>query len=374
MSRSQRVPFPFVPIGTLELHTKAVSTWQRLLEDIATARVEILFENYILVDRAAADALLNAFQSAVAQGARVRVLVDGAGSYAMTPALRERLQAVAEFQCFHPLRWTDLLLNFRKRIMTRTHRRIVVIDSKIAWTGGIAIANPWWHTATSPFRETMLRMTGPITAHFEIAFESLWNTKLGGLPQPQPQRPARDNEQCLLPQKAIALSCFRRSLNFQIGKAKQRVWIATAYFIPPLRLRRALRFAVERGVDVRLLLPGPNQHDHPNVRLASRRYYAQLLKHGVRLFEYQPSFQHAKAALFDDDWTLIGTPNLDRWSYLSNHEIAVGTRHVPLAAALGESFERDFESCREITLEMWKARALWNRFQESFFGIFDQAF
>lgn len=374
MSRSLRVPFPFVPLGTTELHVEATSTWKRLLEDIAAATEEVLFENYILVDGDAADALLHAFESAAANGARIYVMADGAGSHAMTPELMERLEAVADFHIFHPLRWTDLLLNFRKRIMTRTHRRILLIDGDVAWTGGLAICDAWWPEGNTPYRETMLRLTGSVVGQFRTAFFSLWGTKPKPLPPVAAQRPARNDEQRLLPQKAIALSCFRKTLRSRIGKAQNRVWIATAYFIPPLRLRRAMRIAVERGVDVRLLLPGPNLHDHPAVRLASRRYYAKLLKNGVRLFEYQPSFQHAKAAVFDEEWTIIGTPNLDRWSYLSNHEVAVDTKHAPLALQLSDAFEVDFKSCREITLEMWKARPLWSRFQESFFGIFDQAF
>jgi phosphatidylserine/phosphatidylglycerophosphate/cardiolipin synthase-like enzyme len=374
MSRSLRAPFPFVPLDTTELHIEATSTWKRLLEDIAAAREEVLFETYILVDGSAADALLEAFESAANNGARICVVADGAGSHAMTQALRERLEAVAEFHLFHPLRWTEVFLNFRKRIMTRTHRRIVLLDQTVAWTGGLAVADAWWPIGNTPYRETMLRVTGPVVAQFHSAFLSLWLGKAKPLPALQSQRPARNHEQRLLPQKAIALSCFRRTLRYRIAKSQQRAWIATAYFIPPLRLRRAMRFAAARGVDVRLLLPGPNLHDHPAVRLASRRYYAKLLKNGVRLFEYQPSFQHSKAALFDDDWTIIGTPNLDRWSYLWNHEVAVDSKHEKLAQELGAAFEDDFESCREITLEMWKARSLWSRFQESFFGIFDQAF
>jgi phosphatidylserine/phosphatidylglycerophosphate/cardiolipin synthase-like enzyme len=374
MSRSLRAPFPFVPLDRTELHVEASSTWKRLLEDIASARHEVLFENYIFVDGAAADALLHAFQAAAANGAQLKVLVDGAGSHAMSEDLRQRLAVVAEFRVFHPLRWTDLFLNFRKRIMTRTHRRIVLIDGAIAWTGGLAICDAWWPQGNTPNRETMLRLTGAIVGQFQTAYFSLWNAGSAPLPPSRTQRPPHSHEQRLLPQKAIALSCFRRTLRSRIGKARHRAWIATAYFIPPLRLRRALRFAAGRGVDVRLLLPGPNLHDHPAVRLASRRYYAKLLKNGVRLFEYQPSFQHAKAAVFDDEWTLIGTPNLDRWSYLANYEIAVDSKDVPLASQLHEAFERDFEACREITWEMWKARPLWSRFQESFFGIFDQAF
>lgn len=372
MSRSPRSPFPFVPLDTAELHVEAEGTWGRLLADLASARKEILFESYILVDGDAAEAILDAMKVASARSARICILVDGAGSHALSHALRARLETFAEVRLFHPLSLTGLFLDFRKRIMTRTHRRIVVIDREVAWTGGMGFSDSWWWQGLPPFRETMLRLTGPVVSQLHTAFHQLWSGE--ELPPTVQQRPAHVDELRLLPQRAIALSCFRRGLRQRIGQAKRRAWLATAYFIPPRRLRRALRVAARRGVDVRLLLPGPKLHDHPAVRLASRRYYAQLLRAGVRIFEYQPSFQHSKAGLFDEEWSLIGTPNLDRWSFLSNHEIAIESRIPTLADDLEAAFESDFQQSREITLEMWRARSLWSRFLESFFGIFDNAF
>jgi len=374
MPRSLRSPFPYVPLGPTELHMDASGTWDRLLGDIANAREEVLFETYIFVDGVAADALLAALTTAKSNGASIRLMIDGAGSHEMTSSLRERLQAVAEVQIYHPLRWKTLFFDFRSRFMQRTHRRLVLIDRMVLWAGGLAVEDPWWKDTKAPFLEAMVRCCGPVVAQARIAFESLWV----GTPEmelvPKGQRGIQAEQVRVLPQRARRLSCFRFSLLHRIGGARQRIWIATAYFIPPIRLRHALNHAAKRGLDVRLLLPGPNKHDHPAVRFASRRYYAQLLRHGVKVYEYLPSFQHAKACLFDDHLCIVGSPNIDRWSNLWNHELAIDMYATEINQSLADHFEKAFEDSRHYTYAEWKQRSLWSRFLEYFFGIFDKAF
>ncbi|MHC4822566.1 MAG: phospholipase D-like domain-containing protein [Planctomycetota bacterium] len=372
MSRFLRSPFPYVPLGPTELHTEPGATWDRLLADIAGATEEVHIENYIMVDGIAADALITALTKAKSQGAQIRLFLDGAGSYEMSPTLRQRLEDVGELQIYHPLRWKALFFQFRSNFMRRTHRRMVLIDGVIAWTGGLAIEDPWWKEAEAPFREAMIRLCGPVVGQFHQAFETLWKDEVELVSQKQ--RSIKPEQVRALPQRARRLSHFRFALLHRIGRSHQRAWIATAYFIPPRRLRRALIHAAERGVDVRLLLPGPRLHDHPASRFASRRYYAQLLRHGVKIYEYQPSFQHAKACLFDDHLCIIGTPNIDRWSNLWNHEISVDMHATEINQQLAESFEKGFARSHHITHHSWKARPLWNRFLEYFFGIFDKAF
>lgn len=352
----------------------ATETWDRLLSDIANAREEVLFETYILVDGVAADALLAALTSAKSNGASIRMMLDGAGSFEMTSSLREQLEAVAEVKIFHPLRWKTLFFDFRSRFMQRTHRRLVLIDRMVMWAGGLAVEDPWWKDAKAPFLEAMVRCCGPVVAQAREAFESLWI----GTPEmelvPKGQRGIQAEQIRVLPQRARRLSYFRYALLHRIGGARQRVWIATAYFIPPIRLRQALTHAAKRGVDVRLLLPGPKMHDHPAIRFASRRYYAQLLRNGVKIYEYQPSFQHAKACLFDDHLCMVGSPNIDRWSNLWNHEVAVDMFATEINQSLADHFEKAFLESRCYTYPEWKQRSLWSRFLEYFFGIFDKAF
>lgn len=374
MPRSLRSPFSYVPLGSTELHMDAEKTWTRLLADIAGAREEVLFETYILVDGAAADALLTALKQAKENGASIRMMLDGAGSHELTSELHEQLKGIAEVQIYHPLRWQTLFFQFRSRFMQRTHRRLVIVDRMVLWTGGLAVEDPWWKESSAPFLEAMVRCCGPVVSQARIAFESLWI----GTPEmelkPKGYREIQADQIRVLPQRAGRISCFRYSLLHRIGGAHRRIWISTAYFIPPRRLRRALIHSADRGLDVRLLLPGPNQHDHPAIRFASRRYYAQLLRHGVKIYEYQTSFQHSKACLFDDNLCIIGSPNIDRWSNLWNHELAVDMFATEINQSLAENFEAAFAESRCYNHAEWKRRPLWSRFLEYFFGIFDKAF
>ncbi|MDA1114613.1 MAG: phospholipase D-like domain-containing protein [Planctomycetota bacterium] len=374
MPRSHRSPFPYVPLGPTELHMNAVETWDRLLTDIANAREEVLFETYILVDGAAADALLTAFRQAKANGASIRLMIDGAGSHELSSELREQLEAIAEVQIYHPLRWKTLFFQFRSHFMQRTHRRLVIVDRMVLWTGGLSVEDLWWKEASAPFLEAMVRCCGSVVAQARVAFESLWV----GTPEmeltPKGQRGIQADQIRILPQRAPQLSCFRYSLLHRIGGAHQRIWISTAYFIPPRRLRRALTHSANRGLDVRLLLPGAKMHDHPAVRFASRRYYAHLLRHGVKIYEYQTSFQHSKACLIDDHLCIIGSPNIDRWSNFWNHEVAVEMHATEINQSLAGNFEKAFAESLCYSHTAWKLRPLWSRFLEYFFGIFDKAF
>ncbi|MBT3339747.1 MAG: phosphatidylserine/phosphatidylglycerophosphate/cardiolipin synthase family protein [Planctomycetes bacterium] len=375
MPKTFHAPYPFVPAGEVSLHTQAESTWHSLLADLRTARQLLLVENYIFEDGLAGDAIADALCAAAEAGVRVLLHIDSFGSNQMGANLSGRMiQAGVEVQLYNTFRIRPFF-GLSPLGFGRTHRRIIVIDGRIAWTGGLAFGDPWWHERKpAPARDVMVRIDGPVAANFQGAFFRLWNNNRAG-PNAVPQQAAsakpNQNEARLVPQYSHRPTWFRRCLLHHIHHAEKRVWLATAYFIPPARLRRALLAAVRRGVDVRLLLPGPVLHDHAGVRLASHRYYGALLRGGVTIMEYQPSFQHAKAALFDDDWSLIGSPNLDNWSLRWNHEIAVELRHREINQELADSFSADFRLSESIEPALWAKRPLRERLRERFFGLFD---
>ena len=149
-----------------------------------------------------------------------------------------------------------------------------------------------------------------------------------------------------------------------------RVWIATAYFIPPWKIRRALKKAVRRGVDVRLLLPGPVT-DHPAVRHAGRRYYQRLLRHGVRIFEYQPRFLHQKVIVCDD-WVSLGSANLDRWNLRWNLEANQEVSDAGFARATCAMLANDFNDAVECRYETWRRRPWRARLPEWLWGMVDR--
>jgi cardiolipin synthase A/B len=160
-----------------------------------------------------------------------------------------------------------------------------------------------------------------------------------------------------------------RAVLAEIGKARRRVWIATAYFAPTGRLRRALKRAARRGVDVRLLLAGPC-HDHPAIWHAVRRFYGRLLYGGVRIFEYQPRFLHAKMVLCDD-WVSIGSSNLDHWALRWALDANQATMDPALAGQVAAVFAADFDLSEEWTVQAWQHRGWWSRLLERLAGAFD---
>jgi phosphatidylserine/phosphatidylglycerophosphate/cardiolipin synthase-like enzyme len=162
----------------------------------------------------------------------------------------------------------------------------------------------------------------------------------------------------------------RQTLLQHIQLADQRVWLATAYFAPSWRIRRHLRKAARRGVDVRLLLPGPLT-DHPPVRHAGRRFYTRLLKHGVRIFEYQPRVFHAKVALCDH-WISIGSSNFDHWGLRWNQEANQEVEDPDFAGQVADMLEEDFTECREYHYHAWCQRNWYARSRERFWGAVDQ--
>ncbi len=374
--RPRRIPHPFVPRGELEAFAAPGPTWKRLLEDLARAERRLLVENYIFEDGKAGEAVLERLIAAAERGLDVRVLVDAVGSLGFGLHSAERLrEAGGQLHFFNPIRLHRLMrLGHLGRLLQRTHRRIVVVDEKTGWVGGLAFADDWWpqDDGTASVRETMLRLGGPAVGQLAVAFERLWSPR-GRSPRRRPEAIPGSGRVRVVPQDPRRHPGFRRALYWRIGEARRRIWITTPYFIPPLLLRLALRAARRRGTDVRLLLPG-SRHDHPAIRFAGRRYYGNLLRAGIRIWEYQPRFLHAKTAVFDGEWSLAGSPNLDRWSLFLNHEIAVEARDRTLAAQLETQFREDLALSREITLAEWRRRPLSARLLEHFFGVFDRAF
>ena len=365
--------FPPVPYEDLEVHGDAERTWSRLLADIAGAREEVSIENYILVDGEAAYALLAALRQAQEQGARVRVHVDGAGSYQLTGRLKSLFGEVGELRIHNPLRVRNWVRDVRGRLLRRTHRRLVVVDHDVAWTGGVAFEDPWYPVGDRiPVRDMMVRVSGPVVDHFRESFERLWDPVGTGKALPRRQAAIEARQVQCAPHYPGRNRRAGMRLERGIERAQKRVWLGTAYFVPPRRLRAALYHAAGRGLDVRLLVPGPAGHDHPIVRTAGRRYYGRMLGHGVRVFEYQPSFYHAKCFVADDELYAIGTLNLDRWSFFLNHEIGLLVRDAGTAAQVRELMEADFADSEEIDPEAWRARPLRERIAERFTGLFDR--
>lgn len=336
---------------------------------IRRARREVLLQSYIWDDDATGRRFLAEAAKAARRGVRVRVIVDAFGSHGLGPAaLQPLLDAGGMVGFFNRFRPT-LRLN---RLLRRNHRKIAVFDGSSACVGGFGYGDRWASNPPAGWWDVGVRMRGPVAGSLRAVFARDW--ALCGKP-PLPAMPGAASLHCGQEYLRVLPSAFGRHLPFRalrrfIKGSRKRVFICTTYFIPSTRLRFALRRAARRGVDVRLLLPSPVRGSFL-FRFAGRRHYGSLLAAGVRIFEYQPSFLHAKYALVDLDWGLIGSSNLDSLSRLVNLEADVEVRSRGAVRALAERFLRDAGAAREIKRARWSRRPAWTRILERFFGYFD---
>jgi cardiolipin synthase len=223
----------------------------------------------------------------------------------------------------------------------------------------------------------MVEIEGPLVGDWQQLFEQLWHARFSWRPSHQPV--ALSLPECPpagvgLGRVAYANAAQHRDIVLSLLRAlkgaRQRVWLATPYFLPTWKIRRALRRAAARGVEVRLLLAGRNT-DHPPVRFAGQRYYPKLLRAGVRIFEYQPRFLHLKMVLVDD-WVSVGSCNFDHWNLRFNLDANVEALDPGLTQAVAASFIDDFANSREITLDDWRQRPWWRRTQQRLWGWLDR--
>jgi|HubBroStandDraft_3_1064219.scaffolds.fasta_scaffold04773_2 cardiolipin synthase len=341
----------------------------RMLAAIDAARESVLLEMYLVQSGALTTRFITALTGAVARGARVCVLFDGFGALGMSRADRRQLLAGGvALRFFNPL-------SLKNRVfgnLLRDHRKLLVTDGRTAFVGGTGLTDDFAPAAPrGMWRELMVEIEGPLVGDWQRAFARSWERCGGELPLTEVPA-AHSDGACgrLSLSEATRRSVLAHGVLRHIDAAVSRAWIMSAYFVPARRFRRALRRAAQRGVDVRLLVPGART-DHPWVRHASRRFYARMLRYGVRIFEYQPSMLHAKMILCDD-WVSVGSSNLDRWSLRwnleANQEVA-DARFADSAAAL---FESDLNVSRAISRRHWRRRAWLDRVRERIAGALDR--
>ena len=342
----------------------------RMLAAIDAASHSVLLEMYLVRSSVVATRFIAALAEAVRRGARVCVIFDAFGALGLGRVERRRLLAAGvELRFFNPLRLGKRLGN-----LLRDHRKLLVIDGCTAFVGGAGLTDDFAPGGRrGPWRELMVEISGPVVADWQRAFARTWRRSGGGLPLPAPPAcaPLPDGAAGRLSlSEARQRSVLAGGVIRRIDSAVQRAWIMSAYFMPSMRVRKALRRAARRGVDVRLLVPGART-DHPWVRHAARRFYGSMLRSGVRIFEYQPHMLHAKVILCDN-WVSIGSSNLDRWSLRWNLEANQEIADARFADATAALFERDFDLSRAISRHFWRRRTWLDRLRESLAGVLDR--
>jgi cardiolipin synthase len=359
--------FPWRAGNRFELLVDGPAFFPAMLEALAKARETILLEVYLFESGAVANRFIEAMLAARARGVAVYLLLDDFGCLALSRRDRQRLRdGGIHLTHYNPLRFTRVRHN-----LFRNHRKLLVVDGVTAFVGGMGLTDAFAPAEGAPWHDTAIRIEGPVVADWQLSFARTWNlwSRTALTLPPASLRPKGTQVGRVAVSAGLQRTEIKGALLKRVRAAERRVWIATAYFIPARRLRRALRQAARAGIDVRLLLTGP-QTDHPAVRHAGRRFYGQLLRAGVRIFEYQPRFLHAKVQLCDN-WVSIGSSNVDRWNFRWNLEANQEVADAGFAAGVQAFFERDFADSVEITLADWARRSRWARLQEWAWGAVD---
>ncbi|RYZ40562.1 MAG: cardiolipin synthase B [Myxococcaceae bacterium] len=348
---------------------KNSQVFDRLLEDIRAAKHSVHMLIYIWRPCALSDRFVEALSERSRAGVRCHVVVDAIGSKDNTDAsdfnrqVAERLtQEGVDVHVYRRLKrrvWGQLV--------GRSHQKIVVVDGRIAYTGGFGIWKTWEGDGLKKdnWRDTHLRVEGPEVRRFLLTFCQHWLESGGGLLPledfPDPEANRGGGAAFIDSFGRMGVTKAERLTRLAVAAATKRLWIANAYFTPPSAVLEQLEAKARQGVDVRVLAPGP-KHDVRLVRASQRSTYARLLAAGVRIWEYQPAMMHAKTMLVDDWLCVVGSTNLDALSLNKLSEGSLVFEDKEAARELEGYWEQDFQHSKEITLENGGRTNPWRRF------------
>ncbi len=337
-----------VPGNRVGLLIDGPDSYAAMLDAIAGASRWIHFENYIIRSDSAGRRFAEQLAARAREGLHVRVLYDAIGSlYTSRKLWRELRSSGVEVRAFHPLRPLDLVTNF-----SRNHRKLVVADGARAVIGGLCIGCEWTGElvqGTQPWRDTAVEINGPAAAVLDQAFAQTWRVAGGRLPDQDVvgRVTPRGNAEVRVISGEPGRERAYRVIELLAAGSISRLWITDAYLVAPPRLFQALRDAARDGVDVRLLVPGSS--DLPLVRNLSRIGYRDLLRNGVRIYEWDGPMLHAKTIVADSRWVRIGSSNLNPSSLVGNYELDVLIEDHALAEAMERQFRVDIAHSREVT-------------------------
>jgi len=343
-----------------------------MLDAIRAARHTITFETFIYwqgdIGREFAEALIERARA----GVKVHVLLDWLGTRKMDPkSVQSMKDAGIEVERYHPLRWYNL-----RRANNRTHRKLLVVDGTVGFTGGAGIADLWTGNAQDPehWRDSHFKMEGPVVAQCQAAFMDNWlkikNRVLHAETYFPKLSPAGDSvAQVFMSSPAEGSESARLMYLMTIASAAKSVKIASAYFVPDDLSVAALVGARKRGVRVEIIVPG-KYVDTAVTRRAGRSRWGPLLEAGAEIFEYGPTMYHCKVMIVDDLMTSVGSTNFDSRSFRLNDEANLNIFDVDFAAGQSAAFESDKAQSRRITLDEWEKRPLSEKIMEKFAAAF----
>jgi cardiolipin synthase len=339
-----------------------------MLQAIAAARKTVTFETYIYWSGEMGQKFADALSERARAGIPVNVTIDWVGSISMDNAqLKQMEDAGVHVQRYRPLHWYNL-----SRMNNRTHRKLLVVDGRVGFTGGVGIGDPWQGHAQDPdhWRDMHFRIEGPAVAQIQSAFNDNWIKTSGEVLNGADYFPA------LAPAGSMDAHMFvsspaggSESMHLMylmaIAASEHSIDLAAAYFIPDELISKALVAARHRGVRIRVLMPGKNT-DSDAARVASKASWGPLLLAGVEMYEYEPTMFHNKMLIVDHEMVSVGSTNFDLRSFQLNDEASMNIYNRPFAERMTAVFEQDLKPTRRYTYEIWKKRPWKEKFTEKF--------
>ena len=367
--------------GSIQLLNNGDEIFPSMLEAIRGARRSVNFSVYIWEPGKVSDLFFAALTERARAGVTVRLLLDGLGGLRAPQAGIDALRAAGgRVQTFRPPQLGRLT-----RFHQRNHRRAVVIDGLIGFTGGAAVGDKWLGDARNPdeWRDCMFKVTGPLARSLQSAFATLWAPCAGemivGDDHYPPEEASNPGAEKVSFHAAVASSPssedhpLRAFYMLSFLAARESLYITTPYFVPDAQMRGAVATRARLGVDVRILVPNKLTDAIP-IRLAGHFYFEKLLEAGVRIYEYQPAMMHAKTVVVDGQWSVVGSANMDVRSKELNQENVLGILDKGLGRQLQETFLSDLQKAEEIDLDAWRKRGPWERAKERFCAAFAEQY
>jgi cardiolipin synthase len=360
----------------VQLLWKGRDSFQTLFDAVHRAEKLICLQFYIFKNDETGIALSELLKQKSREGVKVYILYDHFGSFGTPRSFWKELRLGGiQIRASHPFKWTAPF-----NYVHRDHRKLIVIDSRKAFTGGLNIANEYsgFHLRrrSRGWRDTGILVEGPIVNELFDTFKKSWTTWGGEkIDAQETHNQAREKiQENSIPALPIFVYSgkgrkrMRALLRYSIDHAQTSILLTTAYFIPSRRLIERLETAVRRGVKVSLLVPGKS--DVPAASYAGRAFFSRLLKAGIKIYTYLGGMLHAKTYLFDECWSIIGSTNLDYQSLMYNDEGNIGILDVSFTSKMTGIFEEDLKNSVKIDEETWRQRPFLEKIKEHFFAPF----
>lgn len=353
---------------SVEVFSNGENYYEAELEAIRAAKHHINIECYIFQKGEIAGRFLEALTERARAGVKVNLLLDAIGSFASWNSyFRELTEAGGRVAWYHPLRWYTL-----PRINNRTHREIFIIDGTVGFVGGAGVADHWYKPLKGKprWRDMMVKVEGSAVSSLQSVFSENWVEASGELLTCKDYYPLCANKgkvRSIVVDSTPSMGrATRARMLFQtlLASAQKSIHITTPYFLPDVSVRKELVRAVkERGVDVKIIVPGKHS-DHLLTRRSSRRLYGDILKAGGKIYEYEAGMIHVKSMIVDGIWGVVGSTNFDPRSFGINDEVNFAANDTEFAARLEVDFAADLANSKVVTHKRWNARSIFERAHE----------